>query len=93
MEKVNILKDRLCFLSLNKITHRVEILQLIPNGASSLAVVKYIDHGSQAMLDTSTLHPLVSQFRDTPCLAVSASLADVSDQNWSPEQCFWFNNR
>jgi len=74
---------------------RVEVLQVIPNGEHSLAVIRYVDQGSQAMLDQSQLRPLVSQFRNLPCQAVSAALTGVKPANggWSPEDNYWFNNR
>jgi len=75
--------------------HRVEILQIIPNGSSALVVVRYVDQGSQAMLDSSQLRNLAPQFRSTPCQAVPAALAGVAhvEGNWSPENNYWFNNR
>ena len=60
-----------------------------------LSPFRYVDQGSQAMLDQSQLRPLVSQFRNLPCQAVSAALTGVKPANggWSPEDNYWFNNR
>jgi len=75
--------------------HRVEVIQVIPNEVSSFAVVRYVDQGSQAMLDGNQLHHLTSKFRNTPCQAVAAALTGVSPLNgdWTPEDNYWFNSR
>ena len=64
---------------------------------------RYVDQGSQAMLDQSQLRHLPAQFRNTPCQAVTASLAGNTAVNgdgntavegdWSPEDNFMFNSR
>jgi len=74
---------------------RVEILQTIPNGESALVVVRYVDQGSQAMLDLSQLRHLASEFRTVPCQAVPAALAGVCplQGDWTPEDNYWFNTR
>ena len=56
---------------------------------------RYVDQGSQAMLDSSQLRNLAPQFRSTPCQAVPAALAGVAhvEGNWSPENNYWFNSR
>jgi len=74
--------------------HRVEVLQVIDQPGSSLCVVRYVDQGSQAMLDTNMLRSLAVQFRNIPCQAVTAALAGVrSLTGWSPEDNYWFNSR
>ena len=67
---------------------------MIPQAGSSLSVVRYVDQGSQAMLDTNKLRSLAVQFRNLPCQAVTAALAGVqSSAGWRPEENFWFNSR
>ena len=73
---------------------RVEVLQVIPQGSSSLCVIRYVDQGSQAVLDLNMLRSLPAQFRSLPCQAITAGLAGVrSEWGWSPEDNFWFNSR
>ena len=57
-------------------------------------MVRYVDQGSQAMLDTNMLRSLAAQFRNLPCQAITAALGGVrSSTGWSPEDNFWFNSR
>ena len=69
----------------------MELLQVLPQAG---CVVRYVDQGSQAMLDTNMLRRLAAQFRNLPCQAVRAALGGVrSSSGWSPEDNFWFNTR
>ena len=56
---------------------------------------RYVDQGSQAMLDLSQLRHLASEFRTVPCQAVPAALAGVCplQGDWTPEDNYWFNTR
>ena len=56
---------------------------------------RYVDQGSQAMLDISQLRHLASEFRTVPCQAVPAALAGVCplQGDWTPEDNYWFNTR
>ena len=66
----------------------------MPQAGSSLCVVRYVDQGSQAMLDTNMLRSLAAQFRNLPCQAITAALGGVrSSTGWSPEDNYWFNTR
>ena len=70
------------------------MLQVIPQAGSSLSVVRYVDQGCQAMLDTSSLRSLAAQFRNLPCQAITAALGGVrATSGWRPEDNFWFNSR
>ena len=72
----------------------MEVLQVLPQAGSSLCVVRYVDQGSQAMLDTNMLRSLAAQFRNLPCQAVTAALGGVrASGGWSPEDNYWFNTR
>ena len=69
----------------------MEVLQVLPQAG---CVVRYVDQGSQAMLETNMLRRLAAQFRNLPCQAVTAALGGVrSSSGWSPEDNFWFNTR
>ncbi|XP_047434630.1 tudor domain-containing protein 7A [Mugil cephalus] len=85
----DIQKGGLYAAKIDKDWHRVQVKGFLSNG---LVSVYELDRGKHELVHSSSIRPLIEEFRQLPFQTVTAQLAGVIQHQWSEEASMLFRN-